>query len=415
MLPLEAISGHRLALTGSSLDAGAACTATLSDGGALCDGVPATPVLDWEPIPYASEYRVHVSRDADFTTGQLDTTPPRTTNTRWAPTFTYPFKALQESQAQTPYYWFIQACKSATKCGPGPNSTVSPARHAFRKTSPQLQLSSPAPDAVIDATEVTFEWEDYFTTNRATTYAATDEQSYQSARSYQVQVDDDPAFSSPLDDVTVDQTTYTSTDQLYPEGPLWWRVQPIDANGNALGWSGVRAFEKESPAPNLTSPVVVGGEVPVVTGAVPFRWDALPFAGGYDVQVAANADRNFSSTNLKVNTVAKRSAFTTGSTVFPMVQTLQAADSSYVWRVRRVDPDRQQGSLVRRRRVQGPAEAAHVAGPHRRRVRGPARPGAALGRGRRGEQVPRRAPHPGHDVRDDHADPGHRPGPRRRP
>lgn len=343
VLPLAPVTGQRLALTGSGLDAGAACEATLSDGGALCDGVPATPVLDWEPIPYASEYRVHVSRDGDFTTGQLDITPPRTTNTRWTPSFTYPFRALQESQAQTPYYWFIQPCKSASQCGPGPSSTVNPARHAFRKTSPQLQLSSPAPGAVVDATEVTFEWDDYLDTNQATTYAATDEQSYQSARSYRVQVDNDPAFSSPLDDVTVDQTTYTSTDQLYLEGPLWWRVQPIDVNGNALGWSSVRAFEKKSPVPTLTSPVATGGKVPVVTGAVPFRWEALPFAGSYDVQVAANADPNFSGANLKINTSVKRSAFTTGSTVYPVIATLQAADSSYVWRVRRVDPDGNKG------------------------------------------------------------------------
>ncbi|QSR33059.1 hypothetical protein CFI00_21645 [Nocardioides sp. S5] len=342
--PLGPVTGQRLALSGSSLDAGAACTETLSNSGALCDGVPATPVLDWDPVPYASEYRVRVSRDPDFTSGELAGNPPRTVNTRWAPRAGYPFLALEESQANNAYYWFIQPCKSAIQCGPDPESTINPSRHAFRKSSPQVQLLSPAKDATTVTTEVTFEWTDYFDTNRAAVYDATDELSYQSAMRYRLQVDDDPAFGSPIDDVLVDQTTYTAADRLYREGPLWWRVRAIDANNNALAWSETRAFATKSPVPTLTSPVVTDGKVPVVTGAVPFRWEALPFAGGYDVQVAANADRNFSGANLKVNVLgAKRSAFTTGSTVSPTVQTLQAADSSYVWRVRRVDPDGNRG------------------------------------------------------------------------
>ena len=48
---------------------------------------------------------------------------------------------------------------------------------------------------------------------------------------YQFQIDDEPTFASPLETVVVDQPTYTSADKLYPEGPLYWRVQPIDANG----------------------------------------------------------------------------------------------------------------------------------------------------------------------------------------
>jgi len=343
--PLGPVTGQRIALTGSSLDAGAACTETLSDGpDHLCTGVPTTPVLDWDPVPYAAEYRVRISRDPDFTSGELAASPPRTVNTRWAPRAGYPYLALEESQANNAYYWFIQPCKSAFQCGPDPKSTVNPSRHAFKKTSPKVELLSPDDEATETATEVTFEWTDYFDTNQATTYDATGELSHQSAMRYQLQVDDDPAFSSPLDDVMVDQTTYTAADRLYPEGPLWWRVRAIDANANALAWSTTRTFTKRGPAPGLISPVPGGADIPVVTGAVPFRWEALPFAGSYDVQVAANADRNFSAANLKVNTSAKRSAFTTGSTTgFPISATLQAANSSYVWRVRRVDTDGNKG------------------------------------------------------------------------
>ena len=80
VLPLGPVSGQRLALTGTSLDLDDACAMTLADGAdQLCDDVPSTPVLDWDPIPYASEYRVHVSRDGDFTTRRAgpDTAPNR--------------------------------------------------------------------------------------------------------------------------------------------------------------------------------------------------------------------------------------------------------------------------------------------------------------------------------------------------
>src|SRR5690606_25460003 len=79
--PLGPVRGQRIALTGSALDDGAACAKTLADGASnWCDSVPTTPVLDWEPVPYASFYRVYVSRDGDFTTGALDE-PVSTVNT----------------------------------------------------------------------------------------------------------------------------------------------------------------------------------------------------------------------------------------------------------------------------------------------------------------------------------------------
>lgn len=336
VIALGPVTGHRLALTGSSLDAGNACTETLTDGVThLCEGVPATPVLDWDPVPYAAHYRIHISRDGDFTTGSLDPSPPRTVNSRWAPSFTYPTDALEDSQAQTPYYWVIQPCKSAVQCGPDPRSTINPARHAFKKVSPRVQLLSPAPDEVIDTTEITFTWADYFDTNRATTYAATGEAGYQSAMKYQLQIDDQPTFASPLENVHVDQPTYTSANELYPEGPLYWRVQPIDVANNALGWSQTRTVTKTSPSPTLVSPLATPEDpaIPVVNGSVPFRWEPQAFASRYDIQVAANGDQNFSAANLKVNKSSKRPAYSTGIGV----ATLQASDAPYVWRVRRVD------------------------------------------------------------------------------
>ena len=336
VLPLGPVTGQRLALTGSALDSGDACTETLVDGAThLCAGVPATPVLDWEPVPYASEYRVRVARDPDFTDSELDPTAPHTVNTRWTPRASYPYFALEESQANKAYYWFIQPCKSEAQCGPDPKSTVNPSMHAFRKTSPAARLQAPADGAVIDDTEVTFTWEDYYLTNQASTYDATGEPGYQSAQQYRIQVSTQPTFATLVDSQVVDQVTYTAVSRLYPDGPLYWRVQAIDANNNALAWSTPRVLEKKSPQPVLTAPVEQAGVAPEVSGAVRLTWKAQPFAGSYEVQVAANDDLNFSSTNLEVSKTSKRPAFTTGGAGTDL---LAPSETPYVWRVRRKDP-----------------------------------------------------------------------------
>lgn len=342
--PLGPVTGHRLALTGSALDRGEACTKTLSNGPAqLCTGVIGTPVLDWSPVPYAAEYRVRISRDPDFTNSELDADPPHTVNTRWAPSFEYEYPVLEESQANKAYYWFIQPCKSELQCGPDPKSTINPSRHAFRKTSPPVQLEAPLDGAIARDTEITFSWEDYLETNLDTTNAETGEAGYQSAMQYRIQVSTSPTFASFLDNVLVDQPVFTAADKVYPDAPIYWRVQAVDANENALAWSETRTVEKKSPQPVLLSPIASGsGEIPEVSGAVPLRWEAQPFAASYEIQVAANNDINFSSGtngNLKINRTTKRPAFTSGITTGTLSSNvLVPSDTPYVWRVRRKDP-----------------------------------------------------------------------------
>ncbi|WP_162598612.1 Ig-like domain repeat protein [Nocardioides gilvus] len=330
VLALPAVSGHRLALSGAGLDADDACTKSLVTGPTnWCDSVPTTPVLDWTGVPYASFYRVHVSRDNDFTSGVLDG-PASTVNTRWTPRAGHAAAALPDSQANTAYHWVIQPCKTTTQCGPDPRSMVKPAQHAFRKTSPRVELITPAVQADVDSTAVRFDWKDYLATNRATTYHETRETSTQSAMSYELQVATDSTFSTVLETATVDQTTYTSAGKMYPEGPLHWRVRAIDGHGNKLGWSETRTFTKSSPAPELLAPSA--GES--VSLHVAFSWKPQPFASAYEIQIAANEDTSFSTANLVTTTKStKRASWTTGIGSSPLLPSA----TPYVWRVRRVD------------------------------------------------------------------------------
>ena len=225
-------------------------------------GPPATPVLDWAPVTGASYYRVHLSRDGNFTTGSLASNPPppptpagsqrsdtRSRHFRTAPPKPRTTGSSSPARAST----FAAPTRAPPSTLPDTRSRRSPRRCS--SPPPRRNPATEADDAT--GTEITFTWSDYFDSNRATTYADTGEKSYQSGMRYQFQIDDQPTFASPFDPspVLVDQPTYTAADKLYPEGPLYWRVQPIDGAGNALGWSETRTVVKRSERPTLLSPI----------------------------------------------------------------------------------------------------------------------------------------------------------------
>ena len=47
--------------------------------------MPATPVLDWDPVPGADGYLVYLAEDADFT-NRVTRPYALTSNSRWTPT-----------------------------------------------------------------------------------------------------------------------------------------------------------------------------------------------------------------------------------------------------------------------------------------------------------------------------------------
>ena len=77
--------------------------------------------------------------------------------------------------------------------------------------------------------DVTLSWDDYLATEQSPAAQAADTVLSTPAttgpRNYRVQTSTDPNFQTLIDDIFVDQTTYTSFDNTYPEGPIYWRVQ----------------------------------------------------------------------------------------------------------------------------------------------------------------------------------------------
>ncbi len=311
----------RVAISGTSLDnLSEACSSN------PCDGVPATPVFAWDPVPGATSYRVWVALDENFTFKAMgNTSYMTTTSTAAALEYGSPddVSTLKETTAGGAYYWYVQAC-GPSNCGLAPVSqaTPLPGVRAFRKRSPAV---TGLVASNLDGTDITFDWQDYIVNNDVPTLWR-GQRGTQAAKNYTIQIDNELSFSTPIDTATVDQTTYTALDALYPEGTYFWRVQVRDAESNGLTWSDVATFKKESPAVAPSSPVG-GAQVP---GTTPFRWASQPFAGGYNVELYRNNDRTFSSANRVFSVTVKTAAYTPASPI-------PAAAAPYLWRVRRID------------------------------------------------------------------------------
>ncbi len=337
---VAAATNRGIALDGLALDAGTRCTVSFSasNPGSTCENVPATPVLDWDPVPSAGGYEVLLAEDPDLTTlVQVDTTQ----NSRWNPR-----QAIADNESRPAYYWYVRPCKSIAPlvgCTKDPRSVEDVATNAFRKLSPKVELTSPAADASF-ANEVSFSWRDYRSTNTdAPLYAGGTRPSHQSGQKYRIQVSTTATFGNIIDAREVDQTTYTSPD-TYPEGDLWWRVQAIDGSGNNLAWSQTRRLKKATPvanldpAPNLTATERASGfdvttpswNQHLTSGGKPFTWTAAPFDGMWNIEVYRNDDTTLSSSNLVLSLSTRQAAFTWSEFLPP-------ANEPYRWRIRRTD------------------------------------------------------------------------------
>lgn len=345
---LATMDGHRVAMSGTAADsAGTSCDNALDPALPLasqqCMNLRATPVLTWEPEANAGRYVVHISRDQQLTNVLASY---ETEQAMFVPT-----TALIDSQAGSAFYWHVQPCKAPGSCKP-----LQHAQHAFNKLSKPVELQSPAEGATV-SNAITFSWRDYLQTNQDPTTSGSHVGVHSvepdvEAKTYRVQVDNEPNFQSPLDTAVVDQTTYTAYATTYPEGPLYWRVQAVDGSDNTLTWSAPSSFTKRSPQVALTAPI----NNAQTTGTAPLRWQPLAYAASYDVEVYRNADTIGQVGNLAFSGNSKQVALT------PTVP-LPVSGQSYTWRVRPRDAANRPGQWTQlddasaRFRVTGSAPA----------------------------------------------------------
>jgi hypothetical protein len=219
-----------------------------------------TPLFTWKPIAAAASYFVIVAKDPSFTTivdyafTHIPAYAPRTSLTAT----TYPDET-------TLYYWAVLPEPFFNGTGGAGNPLVA-APQSFQKQSTPPASMFPE-DGHVFLDQPRFQWAPV-----------------QGARTYRLQVSQDPTFGSPIDDVTTDSTAYSSNTTYPADTTLYWRVRANDENGIGLTWSnavaGPGTFQKKLAAPVGSSASPTQGD------AIPsWSWNVVPGAVSYDVSV----------------------------------------------------------------------------------------------------------------------------------
>jgi hypothetical protein len=278
------------------------------------------PAARWR-MPYHDSvdgYQVQVARDAAFT--QIVETWETYETRQWPFYGVIPatFRSQKAYEDNESYYWRVrirheryQTISTYFDYGPW-----SPA-FRFKLAGRQTANVSPPDGTTVGATP-TFTWD-----------------RMEGDGSYQIQVDDDANFSSPLINKAVDGTSFTPT-TAFRDGVYYWRVA-MRRSASVIGrWSERKTFTKTSEPPAPVSPVggVTLNAQPVFTWEpwVANRSDLRLAAPRYKLQVAA--DPAFSVPDI-IYTQSASYALRSGESL---------ADGAWYWRVAVIDGAGQQGS-----------------------------------------------------------------------
>jgi hypothetical protein len=261
-----------------------AVTASLS---ALSDSFDtATPTFNWNSVEHGATYQIQVDNDKEFSTPSFDDTADTISRTLSAP--------LSNGE----YFWRVRAINIYGT--PGPWSETWTAKIDVPPAAPILLL--PADASTRSSGETTFSW-----------------QSAANAKDYQIQVDDNANFSSPVFDDTAVTTSRTPATPL-TDGEYFWRVRGMSIYDTAGEWGDSRSVTISVPPP---APLLIAPENESIdtTGLPTFEWESVSNGSAYQVQVDDNED--FSSPQFD-NTAAT----TTRGLVTPLT------NGTYFWRVR---------------------------------------------------------------------------------
>ncbi len=143
---------------------------------------------------------------------------------------------------------------------------------------------------------------------------------------YEIQVDNDSTFASPISSGSPVPSTYTATGTPYPDNLYYWRVRAYDVAGNASAWSTiwmVRVDADPTNVPTLAAPA--NGLRTKVTKPV-FSWNVTADANQYRLQVDNDPAFGSPAINVLVTTLNY-----TSTVVLP--------NATYSWRVQAKDQD----------------------------------------------------------------------------
>ncbi len=251
-----------------------------------------TPTFVWKTVTGASEYHLEVYEDEALTNVVFQFTGLGTTTTA---------SPLAEGQ----HWWRMQVKRGGSYGGWTPTWT-------FTVTPPTTvapKLTEPVAGSVQITNTPYFEW-----------------QSVVGGVRYQIQIDNNDTFASPVQDEETEPTgTSSYTASPMPDGgKFYWRVRAINSAGVAGVWSAARSFIlQQVSAPGLVLPI---NPTTTADTTPSFAWASVPGASAYQLQM--------SQTSTFATLVHQASAIAT--TDYTVTDGSDLPDGKYYWRVQGV-------------------------------------------------------------------------------
>jgi hypothetical protein len=244
--------------------------------GGLAVNYPSEPlILRWGDVDHATKYLVTIASDPSLAQLVVNDKPIETSATGYT---------IPGALAPGAYYWAVQPVNAQ-----GHKGARSDVGKFVWGWNSGVSLSDPAEmraDARVSAPVLS---------DPELSWAAVP-----GASAYEVQVNFFESFSagSMVQSAKTIGTRFSPTVAL-PNNTYYWRVRPLDVNGNESGWSPTKTFTKsfDTLAPtvpglrvrdNEADPFRDRGtqdELPIVQHPL-FDWESVPGASGYEIQTA---------------------------------------------------------------------------------------------------------------------------------
>ncbi|HET6562765.1 MAG TPA: Ig-like domain-containing protein [Marmoricola sp.] len=212
-------------------------------------------LLSWYPVNGATSYTIEIDQDTDF----IGATKYTTKNTAYV---------VPNPQVATDYYWRVRATLAK-----GIETLPSePRTYEIGGLEPPA-LDSPADSPDTEIEDVVLDWFPV-----------------EGAASYDLQVSTDENFpAETTEEIKSIRGTRWSPARTLENDQYFWRVRPLDAQGNKLDWAQTETweFKRHWPdQPRLEHPV---GNA-VVGDPFYYQWTPVDKAAGYELQLSTSTD-----------------------------------------------------------------------------------------------------------------------------
>ncbi|MHA2250338.1 MAG: Ig-like domain-containing protein [Candidatus Kariarchaeaceae archaeon] len=243
------------------------------------------PQLQWQSVGDAVEYQVMVDNNVDFSSTLYDTT---TTGTSLA----------TSTLTDDLYYWKVRAKDAAGNWGEWSSTWT----FVVDTTGPIVPYLNYPLDIAISNSNPELTWNEIA-----------------DADTYNVQVDDDSGFISPIIDTSTSSTSHTTSTLI--DGIYYWRVRAQDAVGNWGAWNATGNFTIDTTPPGATTLSSPANSASLTITPL-LEWNPVTDAAEYQWQVDTNSSFSTPLQNYTSST----------SYVIPELD-----DGTYNWRVRARD------------------------------------------------------------------------------